>query len=429
MLLLSIAAGHGAVAQLLTHGVVVGGVTDRIARFWLRSGAPAEIAVEVSTGSDFGSSLLSSSMSASAESNFAGVVEIVGLAPGTRYYHRAVVNGARDNRVGSFSTFPEPGTPATFTFGFGSCQQSGRFLPGGTDPGNVYRQVVAEQPLFFLQLGDWGYPDTTDKLPEDSTFFAADFASVQATYLTKFDPNYPMDSLFRIAPVAYVYDDHDYMNDNASALTSPFNIAYRPNPYSDDFVVRDIANPTLARENSIRAYKENMPSYPLVNESRGIYQKFSCGTADFFLLDLRSQRSPNLEPFVKNAQSGLWEFSPGPEHSILGREGAPGSGESQFSWLLRELRASSASWKFLVSSVPFNQGFRAAIEAGVFLQNFPISNPLVPPGTSLIAASMELADKWAGFPADAESLLSFLSLGGDSERDRAKRRLAHGGHR
>jgi len=406
-LILLLGSGE-AVGQGLTHGVVVGGVTENSARFWLRSGIEAQLAVEISSDSSFSNPILSTSVRARSDAMFAGLVEAFGLAPQTRYYYRAVIDGIRHGRVGSFSTFPEPRAPVTFRFGFGSCQQSGSLLPSETEPGNVFREVVAAGPLFFLQIGDWGYPDTTDSLPTDSTFFAADFSRVQASYLTKFAPNYPMDSLFRIAPVAYVYDDHDFMNDNASALTSAYALAYRPNPFGDEFVIRDVMNPQGAREHSIRAFKENMPSYPLVNETRGIYQKFSCGSADFFLLDLRSQRSSNLEPFEKNPQTQLWEFTPGPAHSILGRDNAPGSGESQFSWLLRELRTSSATWKFLVSSVPFNQGFRTAIDAGIFFQNLPINDPLVPPGASLLGVSLELADKWVGFPADADSLLSFL---------------------
>ena len=67
----------------------------------------------------------------------------------------------------------------------------------------------------------------------------------------------------------------------------------------------------------MRGYRENMPGYPLANESRGIYHSFSYGSADFFVVDLRSQRSPNLEPFTKNPVDGKYQFTPPPGHSIL----------------------------------------------------------------------------------------------------------------
>jgi len=168
-------------------------------------------------------------------------------------------------------------------------------------------------------------------------------------------------------------------------------------------------NPPGSRENSIRGYMENMPSYPLPDSTRGIYHSFSFANADFFVADLRSERSPNLEPFVKNSSTGKWEFQPASGHSILGREAAPGSGESQLAWLLKGLQASKATWKFLVSTVPFNQGYTSAMTLALLLQDFTVNVPEYPPGTALIGAAFELADKWVGFPADADTLLKVLS--------------------
>lgn len=42
----------------------------------------------------------------------------------------------------------------------------------------------------------------------------------------------------------------------------------------------EIDNPSGARENSIKGYKKNMPSYQLENESRGIYHKFTYGNIE-----------------------------------------------------------------------------------------------------------------------------------------------------
>ncbi|MCK5573574.1 MAG: alkaline phosphatase D family protein, partial [Bacteroidetes bacterium] len=329
--------------------------------------------------------------------------DVAGLTADTRYYYRAFIAGAPHERTASFMTFPAPGTHSTFTFAFGSCQQS-----SPTSDGNVYRQIVKESPRFFLQLGDWGYPDTTDDLPHDSSFFAADYAAVQATYLTRYSLDYPMDSLLRIAPVDYVYDDHDFMNNNSSATTSSFELPVRPNAYGSDFIARDISNPPGARENSIRGYMENMPTYPLANESRGIYHAFTFGNAEIFMIDLRSQRSSNMEAFSKAIATGKWEFAPGGDHSILGRDSAPGNGESQLSWFLSALRNSTATWKFIASSVPFNQGHTTAIGTAMSLQDIVVNDPRLPPGSSLIGVAFELADKWVGFPSDVDSILNLI---------------------
>jgi hypothetical protein len=269
--------------------------------------------------------------------------------------------------------------------------------------------VVKAAPRFFIQIGDWGYPDSTDNLPSDSTFFAGDYALVQESYLAKFRPDYPMDSLRRIAPVDYVYDDHDFMNNNASALVSDFTIPSKPNQFGSDYVIREIANPPGARENSMRGYRENFPGYPLANESRGIYHLFSCGSADFFVLDLRSGRSPNLEPFIKNSVTGRYQFIPPPDHSILGRDEAPGSGESQLTWFLNALQNSKAAWKFIVSTVPFNKGLTQVMTESLALQDITITYPGLPPATALIGAALEIADKWVGFPADADTLLHVVA--------------------
>lgn len=404
-------ASHGLAAEV-THGAIAGGVTESSARFWVRLSGAEVVAFQVSVDPGFSTFVSSAAESATQARNFAAIAGISGLQPDTRYYYRAVVGGVPHAGVRSFMTFPTPGTPSTFTVAFGSCQQNNGSLSSTGLPGNVFRAVAAASPRVFLQIGDWGYPDTTANLPVDSNYFAADYATVQATYLSKFDPSYLMDTVLAMTPVNYAYDDHDFMSNNASATTASYFLPYRPNPFGTDFVAREIGQPAGARENSIRGYIENMPTYPPVNPTRGVYHSFRLGTAEFFMLDLRSQRSPNLAPFRKEPLSGRWVFEPGAGHSILGGPSAPGTGETQMSWLKQALLASTARWKFLVSSVPFNKGFTQVLSLGMLLQDFPVDYPGLPPGTTGIGAAFEVSDKWAGFERDQTELLEFI-------RDRA----------
>jgi hypothetical protein len=76
-------------------------------------------------------------------------------------------------------------------------------------------------------------------------------------------------------------------------------------------------------------------------------------------------------------------------------------------WLLRELKASTADWKFLVSTVPFNKSLRGLIDLSVSLQDSMIFLPGLG-AQSLLRVALELCDKWAGFPADQERLLQYL---------------------
>ena len=313
--------------QSITNSVVVGGVTSNSARFWVRLSVAGEINIELSTSKSFSTIIKGNPVVTSLESNFAGIVDVQGLQPETKYYYNVLVNNSKIDTVERyFSTFPLQGTVSTFSFAFGSCQQY------ESSTGNVYKEIVKHQIKFFLQLGDWGYFDTTDNVPENNNFFPAVYSQVQKTYLYRYNVNYPMDSLLRTVPVDYVYDDHDFMNDNSSANSSSFFVPYRPNSYSSDFYFKEIPNPDSARHNSIRGYKENMPGYPLINESRGIYHKFTYGNVEIFALDLRSQRSPNLKAFIKDTVTDLWEFNPPAGHSILGRDNAPGTGENQLDW-------------------------------------------------------------------------------------------------
>src|SRR5262245_7736801 len=65
----------------------------------------------------------------------------------------------------------------------------------------------------------------------------------------------------------------------------------------------------------------------------GIWHKFRYAQAEIFMPDLRSQRDPN-------------SVSDGPNKSIIGTE--------QKTWMKESLLQSTANWKFIMSTVPFN---------------------------------------------------------------------------
>ncbi len=397
-------------STVVTNSVVVGGVTANSSRFWVRTSIPSKVNIEVSEDISFAGSKLGEEKITTEESGNASIIEVNGLLANTKYFYRAISeNIVIDNLERSFWTFPEVGTETNFSFAFGSCQQSGDFLPSPTENVSVFDEILRHDVRFFLQLGDWGYPDTTDLTPINNNYFSADYKLVQKSYWSKFNSEYPMDKLLRKMPVDYVYDDHDYMNNNSSATTSSYYIPFKPNDFSNNFVTMEIENPPGARLNSIRGYKENMPSYPLENESRGIYHKFSYGNIDVFALDLRAQKSPALEAFRFDDSSNKWVFDPPAEHYILGRDNTVGEGENQFSWFLNRLKNSTADWKFIMSSVPFNIGQKRALTTGLALQNLVIPVEGAPAGATAIAAAFELADGWSGFPADTEAILNFVS--------------------
>lgn len=361
----------------VTHGPIVGAVTSQSARFVVRTGTTAEIMMELSTDSLFTHSISSPPVTSEAVRDFFVQLDVQGLQEDTRYYYRVVLNGVPQPLAGSFFTFPLEGTPTTFTFAFGACQQAAQ------DPnsmiGRVFPLIARDRPRFFLQLGDWTYPDTTDTQSQPTNYFNTVFSRIQENYRSKYDPGYPMSELFRVAPIGYVYDDHDYSN-NDSDMSFP------------------------ARENSIRGYLEMFPHYPLANPDHGLWHKFTFANADFFFLDTRTQRHPNALAF-KKLTDGKLKFEPGPEHLILQADPSI-SGELQMDWLIRELQNSTATWKFICTSVPFNPANRALLEFILLFQGTefdPFPTPFGP--ISAAGLALGISDSWNGFPASAQRLV------------------------
>jgi phosphodiesterase/alkaline phosphatase D-like protein len=114
-------------AQIVTHGPVVGGVTDNSAVFVLRTDTSANVQVELSTIINFSQSLLTSAVNTANDSDYFGKVRIEGLEPGTQYFYRAIINTEPviEEPVRSFVSYPGLGAATTFHFHFGSGQQKG----------------------------------------------------------------------------------------------------------------------------------------------------------------------------------------------------------------------------------------------------------------------------------------------------------------
>lgn len=386
---------HAVLAQNLTHGPIAGGVTSNAARFYVRVDNAATVNIRISTTKDFAAWSVGTPQGATAANDWAVIVPVTGLTANTLYYYRAAVNGVALGDIRQFRTFPTKGSREPFLFTFGSCQQNQPWR-NAPNAGRTFTVMAKDQPRFFLQIGDWGYPDTTDTAKDSTRFFSLEMSRVQASYRAKFDSLYKAQQVFRVAPVDYVYDDHDYVNDNASAFTT-----------TDVARTREIPIPPPARLNSIRGYQQLFPGYPLANANGGIWHKFTHGNVDVFMLDMRSQRSPNLNALRRNARTGKYEMIPNnPRHSILAGDSTL-VGENQRDWLLRELRASDADWKFIVTSVPFNRGLRQALDLTLGLQDTAFVVPTLG-RVSVLSVAVELLDKWVGFRNDHDLLMQYM---------------------
>lgn len=186
--------------------------------------------------------------------NRVAALTVSNLTPNTLYYYGVEVDGVVDQlRQGTFRTFPEG--PASFMIAFGSCAETGSAHP-------IFELIRILNPLFFIHTGDLHYRDIG---VNDRNLFQAAFETVLAS---------PTQSaLYRSTPLVYIWDDHDY------------------GPNDSTFLSR-------SRPAARLTYQEYVPHYPLAAGSGDvpIYHAFSVGRVRFIITDLRSERSPKLDP-------------------------------------------------------------------------------------------------------------------------------------
>ncbi len=339
-------------------GPIVGAVDETSAVVLVKTYSPGqEVIIELFTQDDVDNSIYSNAVVSGVDDYNYVKIPLNNLKPNTTYYYRAIVNRFPSRRWNSFQTFPKS-KEYNFSFGFGSCQQSSWDVP---DP-EIFPVIGNDTLRFFIQLGDWTYPDTT--LNNFGFQFNERRDFLEKNYQSRYNNNYPFVSeVLSQMPVVYLYDDHDFAGNNSDGNA-------------------------VAKENSLWAYKTFFPHYDLKNPDNGIWQSFVFGDVEFFVLDLRSQRNSPEDAFDEEKK-----FNPPPGHSIL--SGFDITGVNQKEWFFNALKNSTAKWKVIVSSVLFNPAYIKATEIDSL------------PG-DLWWFPSDAADKWAGYPEDVNQLLNTI---------------------
>jgi len=341
----------------LNLGPIVGGVTENSAIVLVKTYKPQSVQIELFSEQNPNPSIYSETVVSDTINYNYVKIPVQNLSPNTNYFYRAIVDGFKSKRWHSFKTFPLE-KDYSFSFGFGSCQQSGwsKWTP------EIFPIVAQDSLRFFIQIGDWTYPDTTEK--KYGYRFNTSMNLIEKSYQSKYNYNYPFaGEVLSQMPVMYVYDNHDYAANNLDG-TDP------------------------AKQNSLWAYKTFFPHYPLKNPENGIWQSFVFGDVEFFILDCRSQRNPNKDAIDANGN-----FNPPEKHSLLA--GFDISGENQLDWFLNALKNSNAKWKVIVSTVMFNPGYAKVLQSDELLKKYPWMKE-------------DVIDKWSGFPYDLNLLMKTL---------------------
>ena len=395
--------GLSGFAQTLTYGPIVGGVTDTSCNIFIGTSAPAGFTILLSKTPPFGS-IVASGVGTTDPSDSVGIVHIGGLTPNTQYYMRVTINGVPISTPAKFSTLLAPDSVGHQVFltgaGIGTIND---------EDSAIFIQAENENAKGFIEIGNWSYPDSAAGcidiyLNGPPTSWAATYSNVQSLYKQRYTSNSL--SFIQSLGLDYVYDDHDYMNEKAGKSLA---LGYLINPFNG-ILGSPVGwgQPAQARLNSIKGYLQYFPGYTLHDSTDGIYHSFRSGNAEFFVLDTRSARGFQVVCVDTIGGTSNWQYKQDPASHLLGNE--------QMQWLKNALSQSTATWKFIVSSVPFNMGMRFALDTLIKIGGGDVPywnpklscNPFGLLGTHAYSSTNHFADLWAGFKADGDSLLSYI---------------------
>jgi len=302
----------------LVHGPLLGAVTESGARFWVRTWQETPVRVRVFKGGEKKAEAVAKT---EADQDYTAVIKIDGLQPATRYCYDVLVGGrsAFPSGLPSFTTFPPKGKSTRVRVGFGGCAG---FTPAHE---RMWNTILSYEPAAFLLLGDNVYIDMPE-MPgpfHDYSFYCRQSRS-------------EFRKLVSSTPLYAIWDDHDCAIDDVWM-----------GPYVDRPAWK---KPTweLFRRNW------NNPGYGDAKWP-GCWFSFSLADVDFIMLDCRFYRT---NPFQES-------------RTMLG--------PVQKAWLLEQLKQSKATFKVIVSSVPWASGAK--------------------PGAK---------DTWDGFPEEREQIFSFI---------------------
>lgn len=273
----------------LFPGYVCGDVTSNGAVIWLRAQPESRVSIQYGRDPALNQFTAVEPVPVEASSDNTARVVLDGLDPKTEYYYRAVAVGKKSGPISRFLTAPEANDLGVVKFCFSADTRE------SYKPFTIMDAVCAQQPNFFLHLGDTIYADRGWAARRLDEFWAKYRAN-------RDDP--ATQRCFSETSFYVVWDDHE-VEDN-----------YLPgNPLAP-----------IGR----RAFLDYWPIRRNPDEPERIYRSFRWGQAlELLLLDARQYRDPK-------------------KGTMLGKE--------QKNWFFDRLSSSSALFKFVGTSVPMYGG-------------------------------------------------------------------------
>lgn len=445
-----------ALALDFPQGVASADPTPEAVMLWTRAvpangAARVRVLLQVSTTADFAEPLLEAPLSVTAERDYTLRAHVEGLAPDTRYYYRFLGAGGTASRVGRTRTAPAPEQARDVRVAFVSCQNYEQAFFGAWARmlADDEAAAAAEQIDFVLHLGDFIYercwhtredgsapsrvvPPFPDGVHNDDNRYATSLADYRHLYRT-----YLSDPWLQAArarwPFISTWDDHEFSDDCFQSYSNYYDRAklearrkvaanrawfeYVPSALDDlgGQPAHDLRPAHLAGD----AQRDNRSA----RDTLCIYRRLHWGRhLDLLLTDSRSYRTPPcLEPglaesvglpmntvkLVAIADAGR-TYNDGQPPAYLpygdgttpnpARDRAPGSclGHTQRDWLLKQARASTATWKLWGNAIPL-------LPLRLDLSNVPFSG---------YEDTVFNIDAWHGYPSEANHILGELQTAG-----------------
>jgi len=296
-------------SNVLTHGPVVGGVTDSSAKVFVRAGTTDQVRLKYGNQPNYEPStvLTSDAFTPEATQDYTAIIPLFNLSPNTKYYYWVLIGAQEANILNryEFTTFPSVDSVQDFSFSiFSDGAAKDYYAPG-------YATAALMNPVFVGQIGDFRHQDPS-AIPTPiaiNNWWLQNKQSIGEGYSgTDFANN--IGAKF---PFFHIWDDHDFCKNNSDKTCE----------YKDTF--------------SKPSFTSYFPTYPLDVGDGSLGHSFRYGKeAEVFVMDLRYQRSPDTDV-------------DGPTKSMLG--------DTQKAWLKSKLKAaqdSGVTWKFLVSTSVWN---------------------------------------------------------------------------
>lgn len=326
----------------LPYGVAAGDVTAGRAVVWSRADRPARMIVEYATTDRFTEPWRRVGPAALPETGLTARIDLEALPPGQRIHYRVQFQDLRDLRrvsepvAGSFVTPPADRRTVTFAWSADCCGQGWGINEtwGGL---RLFETMRRAGPDLFLHLGDTVYADQPlqPEVPLDDGGVWRNLVTPAKAKVAETLDEFRGNHLYTLLDAnarrfnaevaqAVTWDDHE-VRDNW----------YETRSLDRDARYTEKAMALLAARAG-RAFLEHYPIRVDGGDPERIYRVLHWGPlADVFVLDLRSYRGPNTggrQPAEDEATRVL--------------------GARQRAWLKEALRASRATWKILLCSVP-----------------------------------------------------------------------------